>query len=193
MMKSISPILYMSSSKDGHMGVSAPKNRKKYFAKIGLDPKRLVDIVVTHGNKVKAVTEKDGGKYFEGYDAVITKEKGLTLGLTAADCMPIAFFNPLTNSIGLAHCGWRGLENGIIKNTVKKMGKESVVFIGPHICAKHYRIDLASIALTQLIDAGVSEKNITIDETCTLENKNLFSYRRNQTKDRNLYLLTLSS
>jgi copper oxidase (laccase) domain-containing protein len=194
MMKS-APVIFISSVKDGHMGVSAPKNRKKYFAKIGINPAKVVDVVVTHGNKIKEVSEKDGGKFFEGFDGIITKDTNLFLGLTCADCMPIAVFDPGGNSIGLLHCGWRGLENGVIGKTIRTMknkwkienGKLQI-YIGPHICRKHYRMDISSIAKKQLLDSGVREKNITVDPRCTFEDKELFSYRRDRTKNRNLYL-----
>lgn len=182
------PILFISTVSDGHMGVSAPVNRKKYFAKIGANPEKTVDAIPVHGNKIKIVTEKDGGKNFPGFDGIITKSKELILGLTCADCMPIAFFNPVEDRVGLAHCGWRGLENGIIKNMAVNMGKKSLVFIGPHVCKDHYRINLASLAKRQLIDSGIDAKNIQIDSRCTFEDKELFSYRRGDTKNRNLYL-----
>lgn len=217
-MEKSSPVLFISTVSDGHMGVSAPENRKKYFSKIGIDSKKIVDIVVTHGNKIKIASKKDGGKYFEGFDGVVTNEKDLVIGLTVADCMPIAVFDPIKNSIGLIHAGWRGLESGIIGKTIESMSREFkvqnsklIVFIGAHICQKHYEVhvdvsgkfksfkgasfkdsrtflDLGLIAKQQLIKAGIKEKNITMDNRCTFEDKELFSYRRGDIKNRNLYL-----
>lgn len=211
------PILYISSAKDGHMGVSAPQNRAKYFAKIGINPKNLVDIVVAHSDRVMIATKKDTGKFFEGYDAVITGDKNVSLALTVADCIPIAVFDPQTNSRALIHAGWRGLENGIIQKTIEKIGGklgELKVFVGPHICKKHYEIktdvsvkfekykksvknikgkiflDLGSVALEQLLKLGIKRKNIFMDNTCNFESPELFSYRRGDSKYRNLYLLT---
>lgn len=193
-MKPLVPVLYISMADDGHMGVSAPGNRKKYFAKLGIKRAEVVDVVPVHGNKIKIVSKNDGGKFFEGFDGIITKDKNLFLGLTAADCMPIAFFDPATSKIGLVHCGWRGLENGVIASMVEKLktkNEQLLVYIGPHICSKHYPTDLSVGAKKQLLDSGVLKKNITEDLHCTFDDKSLFSYRRNKTKDRNLYLLTL--
>lgn len=190
------PHLIWSEASDGHMGVSASGNRKKYFTKVGIDPKTIVDAVPSHGNKIKVISKRDAGKYFEGVDGLITKEKGITLALTCADCMPVAFFNPLSNSIGLIHCGFRGLENGIIGKTIKVMKnklrikkEELIVYIGPHICKKHYRMDLSAATKKQLIAVGIKPRNIKIDPDCTFEDRNLFSYRRGDSKCRNLYLL----
>lgn len=216
-----SPILYVSPSSDGHMGVSAPDNRKKYFAKIGVNEKGVVDIVVSHTENIKIADKSDAGKFFEGYDAVITKDKDIILGLTVADCIPIALFDPVIGVRALVHAGWRGLDNGIIGKTVKLMSEKfSVksgnleVYIGPHICQKHYEIkadvsdkfagfpqavkhsrgksflDLGLVAKIQLKKMGVKEANINNDPICNFENKNLFSYRRGDIKSRNLYLFT---
>lgn len=186
--------LLHSTRKDGHMGVSAPENRKAFFKKTGIGKNNVVDAVPSHGNSIKVVGKKDGGKYFEGVDGLITKEKGIYLSLTAADCMPVALFDNLSNSIALIHCGWRGLENGILKKAVRKMtnGKsengELIVHVGPHICSKHYVRDLAEEAKSQLTESGVPEKNISIDKECTYESNQLFSYREGDKKERNLYL-----
>lgn len=211
------PILYISSAKDGHMGVSAPQNRAKYFAKIGINPKNLVDIVVAHSDHVMIATKKDTGKFFEGYDAVITRDNNILLALTVADCLPIGIYDPKTQIRALVHAGWRGLENGIIQKTIQKIGgnaEELMVYIGPHICQKHYEIktdvsvkfgkykksvkhikgkiflDLGDVAYTQLIKLGVKERHIFLDNNCNFESPDLFSFRRGDSKYRNLYLLT---
>jgi polyphenol oxidase len=86
------------------------------------------------------------------------------------------------------------------------------VSIGPHICAKHYEVkkdvsdkfanfpgatekvnkkillDLEKIAEFQLIETGIKKENITKDKRCTFEDKNLFSYRRDKTLNRNIIL-----
>lgn len=205
------------------MGVLGAKNREKWFAGIGIDPAKVVDIIVSHQDKIMIAKKSDAGKFFEGYDAVITKDKDIALGLTVADCLPVVVFNPANNSIALVHCGWRNLENGLIKKSInilvkgKSENRKLIAYIGPHICQKHYEIktdvylkftkykkaikktgkkiflDLGEIAKAQLIEVGVKEKNITIDGICTFESNDLFSFRRGDLKNRNLYLLTLNN
>lgn len=196
------------------MGILGVANRKKYFKKIGVNPKDVCDIAVSHTDKIKVAGSKDRGKFFEGYDAIKTKEKGLIVGLTTADCLPIAVFDPTEESVALIHAGWRGLKNGIIRKTIAKFKDRQnlEVFIGPHICQKHYEVksdvsdvfkkypeallrkddktflDLGLIAKKQITDMGVKESNIKSDPICNFENKNLFSYRRGDIKNRNLYL-----
>ncbi len=213
------PILYISAKSDGHLGVSALGNRKKYFKKLGINEKQIVDIVVAHGDQILTATGKDGEKFFEGFDAVVTKNRNITLGMTVADCLPIAIFDPVKNYIALVHAGWKSLEKNVIGKTIEKLSTENSkleVYIGPHICQKHYEVksdvsdkfakyrkavlkagtrqflDLGKVAETQLIQSGVKKKNINADPRCTFEDGALFSFRRGDFHDRNLYLLTFT-
>lgn len=54
-------------------------------------------------------------------DALITKQPGITLAQSVADCTPIFFFDPVQKAIGIAHAGWRGTARGIAIATVEAM------------------------------------------------------------------------
>jgi YfiH family protein len=54
-------------------------------------------------------------------DALITRQRGVTLALSFADCTPILFYDPVQGAIGLAHGGWRGTARGIVFATVEAM------------------------------------------------------------------------
>lgn len=198
------------------------ENRKKFFARTGVNPEKAVKMELIHGNRVVAVSPKDSGKRIRECDGLVTNSPGLPLALPVADCLPIAFFDPVTKSIGLAHAGWRGLQKEIIKNTVlllqKDFGVEPTyleVLIGAHICPMHYEVkddvlgklknyseainkkdgkeflDLGKVAQMQLLNLGVKKENIETDGRCTFENEIFFSYRRNHTSGRNLYILSM--
>ncbi len=168
-----------------------------------------------HGNNIVRVSAKDGGGTIPDCDALITNDPKVELVVKTADCLPISVRDKETGAIGLIHAGWRGLEKEIIAKTIKLMIKEFfskpenlTIYIGPHICQKHYEVkedvagkfvkykplvtrrgkkylDLAGVAVFQLIRLGAKKENITIDKRCTFEDKNLFSYRRG---DRAKYL-----
>ncbi|WP_165423668.1 peptidoglycan editing factor PgeF [Ktedonosporobacter rubrisoli] len=57
-------------------------------------------------------------------DALITRERGLGIALSFADCTPILFYDPVEQVIGLAHAGWRGVARGIVLATVEAMQKQ---------------------------------------------------------------------
>ena len=80
-------------------------------------------------------------------DALITKVKGIGLGVITADCVPIIIYDSKNKIIGCIHAGWKGAFSGIIKNTVNKIRKlnsKNKIFasIGPCIGKKSYEVDL---------------------------------------------------
>ncbi len=57
-------------------------------------------------------------------DAVITKQRGVTLALAFADCTPILLYDPVQHVIGMAHGGWRGTARGIALATIAAMNEQ---------------------------------------------------------------------
>lgn len=57
-------------------------------------------------------------------DAVITRQTGVALALSFADCTPILFYDPVQRVIGLAHGGWRGTARGIVLAIVDAMREQ---------------------------------------------------------------------
>jgi len=109
--------------------------------------KNYIEMDQIHGNRIILVSKKDNGKVVKKCDGMITNDPEATLSVHVADCLPIFFYSPSTNSIGVVHAGWRGLYKGIIGKTVELMykkfeavPKDITTYIGPHICQKHYEI-----------------------------------------------------
>ena len=78
---------------------------------------------------------------------MITKIKGLALGVLTADCVPIIVYDSKNEIIGCIHAGWKGALSGIVKKTVNKIKRlnsnnEIYASIGPCIDKKNYEIDL---------------------------------------------------
>lgn len=108
-----------------------------------------------HGNEVAVVTVADKGKgrvrqedAIQGVDALITNEKGIWLTSFYADCVPLYFFDPVHEAIGLAHAGWKGTTLKIAERTIQAMRehfntepKELLVAIGPSIGSCCYEVD----------------------------------------------------
>src|SRR5258708_222832 len=51
-------------------------------------------------------------------DGLVTDKKNIPLAVLTADCLPILFYDPKKEAIGIAHAGYKGLLNHIIENTV---------------------------------------------------------------------------
>lgn len=172
----------------------------------------IIKMQQVHGNKAVIVDGKFPDKIVIGCDALITNDKNVILEVKTADCLPISIVDNKLHVIGLVHAGWRGLENGIIKNTLRLMCTKFKVSlsdvkikIGPHICQNCYEIkndvlekfenlvhvenqkkylNLSGVAIDQLVNLGVLKENITIDKRCTFEDRDLPSYRRDKTSKR---------
>jgi YfiH family protein len=54
-------------------------------------------------------------------DALITRKRGVALTMSTADCVPLLFYDPVIEAIGVAHAGWRGTARGIAAATITAM------------------------------------------------------------------------
>ena len=86
-------------------------------------------------------------KRFGGYDAMVTAMPNIMLCICTADCLPLFLYDPVREVAAIAHCGWRGICDGIVPNTVGKMAecfdtdpKHVVAAFGPCICGKCYEV-----------------------------------------------------
>ena len=100
----------------------------------------------THNNKVIEIT-KNNYKRKINSDAIISKVRGLLLGVVTADCVPILLYDKKNNIVGCIHAGWKGAFAGIIKKTISKIKKtnsSNQIFasVGPCIGKKNYEVDL---------------------------------------------------
>ena len=79
-------------------------------------------------------------------DAIVCEVKNVGIGILAADCAPILFYDPKKKIIGCAHSGWKGALNGIVKNTIKKFNdlnsntEDLIAVVGPCISKKNYEV-----------------------------------------------------
>ena len=106
---------------------------------IRADTKDLILMEQTHSSVVNVVNRQSGGTQVPQVDGMVTSESRLFLGVNTADCVPLFFFDPIRNLIGVAHAGWRGTIGEIatkMVNTLCELGskpKDILVAIGPHI------------------------------------------------------------
>jgi len=133
-------------SKDNKKNVSNNLIRVANIMKIKKN--KLLLMKQTHSNKVIVVNRKNKSTKRFKSDAIITKSKGLALGVVTADCVPIILYDLKNNIIGCIHAGWKGAFSGIIENTILKFKKISLnnkiyASIGPCIGTKSYEVDLS--------------------------------------------------
>jgi YfiH family protein len=97
------------------------ENRAIAMARLGARGDRLVTCRQVHGACVVTVTDPWGRENAPRADAMVTRVRGLALGVLAADCAPILFADPVAGVVGAAHGGWRGALAGVAEATVAAM------------------------------------------------------------------------
>lgn len=57
-------------------------------------------------------------------DAIITRQRGVALPMSAADCAVLFFYDPVVQAIGIAHAGWRGTARGVAAVTIAALHEQ---------------------------------------------------------------------
>lgn len=171
---------------------------------LGISREKLIVPHQTHSSHCVIIDQipVDYNK-LNGTDAVATKLRGVVIGISTADCIPILLADPCNEIIAATHAGWRGAINGIIQSTIATMvslgskPKDIIASMGPAICSRCFEvgddvasrfpqscvknanhakphIDLAKYAANQLIASGVEANNIAGPPACTRCNSDKF-------------------
>jgi YfiH family protein len=167
-----------------------------------------------HGNRVafiEAVTDE-----YPTADALVTGIPGISLAVQVADCIPLLLYS--THSVAAVHVGRKGLLNAVTSKALeimRSMGATEIsAIIGPSICGPCYEVsqeiyeevvalhpaaasqtasltpalDLPAALCEVLKEAGV----VIVDEfRCTVEDSDLFSYRRDGVTGRQIGIISL--
>ena len=85
----------------------------------------------------------------EDADAAVSDDPELLLIVSAADCFPVLFHDPVHGAVGAAHCGWRGTASRLVADVVATMGREYgtdpadlLVAVGPGIRGGCYQVSV---------------------------------------------------
>jgi polyphenol oxidase len=169
------------------------------------DRPRPVLMHQVHGGDVHVVHEGNLGAEPVRADALVTSVPGVPLVVRVADCVPVLLADVDAGVVAAAHAGRSGMVAGVVANTVaamRSLGAHSLVaWTGPHVCGACYEVPEqmraevsamvpAAHATTSWgtpaldIGAGVRSQLEALDievvdaSRCTLEDEDLFSYRR---------------
>lgn len=122
------------------------ENRARALKQAGLSEDSLFTAYQIHSADVLVVDGPWTGDGRPRVDAMVTKVKGITLGVLSADCVPVLFADPDAGIVGAAHAGWRGAVTGVLQATVKAMiglgakAERIRAAIGPCIGAASYEV-----------------------------------------------------
>jgi len=137
-------------------------------------------------------------------DGHATREPGLLLGVTTADCVPVFVVDPVRRGVAALHAGWRGVAAGVLERGLSALERDLgsrrsdlVVHLGPAICGRCYEvgpevfaalgepapdgatpIDVRAVLVRRALAAGVGLAHVTVSEHCTrCTGRALFSHR----------------
>lgn len=97
------------------------ENRRRFFDAIGAKADRFASSHQVHGKEILYATEP--GR-FDGYDALMTDQPGLLIGVSIADCVPILLHDVVHRAVAAIHAGWRGTLEGIVAKTLARMQEQ---------------------------------------------------------------------
>ena len=192
------------SDRTGDSSAAFRRNLESVAAAFDSEPSRLVLMQQVHGADVHVVESADVAVEPVA-DALVTTLPDVVLVVRVADCVPVLFADARAGVLGAVHAGRAGLAANVVSNavdTMRALGATDITgWLGPHVCGACYEVpeqlraevaatvpeafaltragtpslDLGAGVTAQLRRAGVE---VVDASTCTIEDTDLFSHRR---------------
>ena len=139
------------SKKTGDTEKDVGKNFEKLTDAFHISPSSLLTVNQVHKDQV-LVIKKMIPNYHPGrklnYDAIITNQRRVFIGVLTADCLPIILLDTEKKAVGVIHAGWRGTSLNIAHKTVSAIfdtfgtiPENLLVGLGPAIGSCCYQVD----------------------------------------------------
>lgn len=190
-------------------------NRDRLATAVGVQRSRLLLMSGRHSTTVVPVTDRSPEVLADG---MVSATPGSALVAMAADCVPILLYDATAGIIAAVHAGRVGMTNGIVAEAAKALrraGAQQIqAIVGPAICGRCYEvpadlqesvaqrwpvtravtwrgtpaIDVPAGVVWQLGQEGVAVRWLP---GCTMEDPNLFSYRRDRPGGRGAGVIVL--
>lgn len=126
----------------GDSDVCIGKNREALCSLLGISNDRLLMPHQVHLTKTACIdeallslSEEQKRMALEGYDALMTDLRGVCIGVSTADCIPILLYDEPHHAICAIHAGWRGTVARIVEKAIAEM-KTAYVTQPEHIKAQ---------------------------------------------------------
>lgn len=182
-------------------------NRSRLAAAIGLGDDRVVWMNQVHSDRV-AVVDSPRSQPVDNTDALVTATPRLALAVVTADCVPVLMGDARAGVVAAVHAGRVGAASGVVLRTVEAMVAAGArvndisVLLGPAVSGRNYEVpeamadeveatlpgsrtttargtpglDLRAGIYRQLKAVGIG--SVDGDRRCTVDDRNLFSHRR---------------
>lgn len=127
-------------------------------------------------------------------DGHATRQPGMLLAVSVADCVPVFVVAPRVRAVMLLHAGWRGVSQGILEAGLRMLERdfgthagETRMHMGPAICGRCYEVgrevhealglprpdsacrpvDLRRALVQRALAAGADSAHLTASTFCT--------------------------
>lgn len=150
-------------------------NRAKFLEKNGIAYADHVTMTCNHGETITLITSHHLSPLQS--EVLVTQQKNIALFLLTADCLPVSLYDPVTQTIALAHISRKTLVQKLVQKTVsflyEELGVEPQnleVYIGPHIKKESYAFALPlqeqSAALENCIEIKDGLAYVDLERAC---------------------------
>ena len=131
------------------------KNQQLLCNELGLpDNSHLVIPHQVHGTEllhissdILSLSPKERTQRLDGIDGVTTDIRGIAIGVSTADCVPILLYDKEHHAASAVHAGWRGCVGRIILKAIRTMeelygsqANQIKALIGPCIMKQSYQV-----------------------------------------------------
>jgi polyphenol oxidase len=190
--------------------VAVAANRRRLATELGVRGVVFLNQVHGTQVAVVDAVPRPGEPDRPGTDAAVTALPGVALAVLTADCVPVLLADPQAGVVGVAHAGRVGAAAGVLSATLAAMeglgarAGDCEALLGPAVCGACYEVpaemrdaveaalpgsatrtrrgtpglDLRAGLRAQLAALGVAK--VGVDPRCTVEDPDLYSYRRDR-------------
>ncbi len=97
------------------------ENRSRIAAALGAAPGSVITPHQVHSATAVIAERPWTRETMPKADAIVTRTRGLVIGILTADCAPVLLADPEAGVVAAAHAGWRGALGGVLAETVATM------------------------------------------------------------------------
>jgi YfiH family protein len=94
-----------------------------------------------------ALSTQERQQALEGIDALMTNVRGVCIGVSTADCIPLLLYDPQHEAVCAVHAGWRGTVSRIVRHAIAAMSsvyatrpETLIAQIGPGISLDSFEV-----------------------------------------------------
>lgn len=106
----------------------------------------------------------------EGKDAVMTNLRGVCIGVSTADCIPVLLYDPQQQVVCAIHAGWRGTVSRIVEKSIQTLQQtfgthpsDLIAQIGPGISLESFEV--GDEVYDAFVQAGFNMQSISRKES----------------------------